>query len=207
MAPRGRQHRQAAGTVASRSELPAARASFARALGGLTRGLGLAALLTAVAVQPIAAQEPATSSASAVEPAPFFSAISVADLERSVEWYTRVLGFEIRREASVPARSIEITLLERSDALLELVEIGDARPLSELAPEISRRQFVHGVYKIGFLVEDLDQLIEHLTTLDIPLRSDPIEEPDGGLRSLQVTDPDGTIVQIFERLSPERATN
>ena len=100
----------------------------------------------------------------------------------------------------MPARGIEITLLERTGALLELVEIADAAPLSEAAPEVERRQFVHGVYKIGFLVEDLDQLIERLKTLEIALRNDPVVEPDGGLRSLQIVDPDGTIVQVFERL-------
>lgn len=131
---------------------------------------------------------------------PFFFALSVADVESSAAWYRRVLGFRPARSIDLAERGVKIRLLDRDGAFLELVEDATARPPAEVDPALERRFRVHGVFKVGFLVDDLDHIRERLVELDVPLRGDPFTEPDGSMRSLQIEDPDGNVIQLFEIL-------
>lgn len=136
----------------------------------------------------------------AAEARPFFFALSVSDLEASAAWYVRVLGFEEARRAQFGEPAVRIRLLRRDDALIELIEDPAARAAVELDPPLARRFRLHGVFKIGFVVDSLDETGARLQRLGVPLRGAVVEEPDGSMRSLQVEDPDGNVVQIFELL-------
>jgi catechol 2,3-dioxygenase-like lactoylglutathione lyase family enzyme len=131
---------------------------------------------------------------------PFFFALSVADVEASVDWYESVLGLRVVRSADLDARGIRIRLLRGEDIFLELIEDAAAVSLSELEPPLSDRYRLHGVFKIGLRVEDLAETEERLAALDVPLRGRVITEQDGSMRSLQVQDPDGNVLQVFEVL-------
>lgn len=165
----------------------------------LPRGsLGPALALTILAAWASAssAQEPSVPIAGE----PFFFALSVADVEASSAWYARVLGFEEVRSVDLPERGTRLRILRRSGALLELVEVEAATPAGGLDPPIERRFLLHGVFKVGFRVESLDRTVERLTELDVALRGEIVTESDGTMRSLQIEDPDGNVVQIFELL-------
>ncbi len=135
------------------------------------------------------------------DPEPFFFALSVADVDASVDWYERLFAFETSRQVDLPERGLRIRLLARPGALLELIESSAAAPLVRHAPAVERRHEVHGVFKFGFLVADLDEMMDTLEREGVPPRGEVIVEPDGTLRSLQVEDPDGNVVQVFEHLS------
>jgi len=47
---------------------------------------------------------------------------------------------------------------------------------------------------------DLDRTRERLERLGVPLRGGVVTEPDASMRSLQVEDPDGNLIQVFEPL-------
>jgi len=143
--------------------------------------------------------ETAEKPAQALDGTPFFVAISVSDVEASSAWYQRVLGFEPSRAVDLEQRGLRIRILRRDNALLELTESVTARSMAQLDPPVEKRYLLHGVFKFGFLVDDLDQVAKDLERLEVPLRSRIVEEPDGTLRSLQVEDPDGNVVQVFER--------
>lgn len=155
-----------------------------------------------------AAQESLPPVAAPPEPldaTPFFAALSVRSVEISAAWYGKVFGFEVVRKMEPPGRGLRILLLRKPGALLELVESEAARGPAELEPPLERRFLLHGVFKVGFLVEDLDDAIRRLEGLEVELRGKVFTEPDGGFRSLQVEDPDGNVVQVFERLETEPA--
>lgn len=146
------------------------------------------------------AEEPAP--AQPLEAAPFFMALSVADAEKSAAWYGEVLGFDVARRVEMEESGIRVLILRRPGALLELVQHPEARAPSDLEPPLERRFLLHGPFKLGFLVDDLDAAGERLAALGVPLRGRTFTEPDGSFRSLQVEDPDGNILQLFERLAP-----
>jgi len=128
---------------------------------------------------------------------PFFVALSVANVEASAAWYQRVFGFEQVRSVDLADRGLRIRLLAADQALLELVEMAGARSRKR---EDEKLAAVRGVFKVGFRVASLDDMLARLKGQGVALRGDVVTEPDGSLRSAQVVDPDGNVIQIFERL-------
>lgn len=159
-----------------------------------------AVVVMAVMALTISAEAETLGEADPIEVRPFFFALSVADAEASSAWYQRVFGFAVAREIDLPDARARIRLLERAGAFLELVESPEAQPLTTVAPQARRRHLVHGVFKIGLLTPDLDRALEGLERLDVPLRGEVFTESDGTMRSLQVEDPDGNVIQVFELL-------
>jgi catechol 2,3-dioxygenase-like lactoylglutathione lyase family enzyme len=131
---------------------------------------------------------------------PFFLAFSVRDVEASRVWYERVLGFADVRSIDMEERGARVRLMSREGAFLELVELSTASAMSDLTPPLEKRQHIHGVFKVGFEVEDLDEAIAHLEALEVALRGILFTESDGSMRSAQILDPDGNIIQLFEIL-------
>jgi len=149
------------------------------------------------AAEPV--QETAAAEApSPLEAQPYFVALSVADAEASAAWYERVFGFRTERSMDLAERGVRIRLLRGPAGLLELVEDREARALADLEPPIERRFRLHGVFKVGFQVTDLDATVDRLEALGVELRGQVFTESDGSMRSLQVEDPDGNVLQLFE---------
>lgn len=145
--------------------------------------------------------EPEPAPPRPLEAEPFFVALSVADAEKSAAWYGEVLGFDLARRVDTES-GVRIRILRRPGALLELVQHPKARARRELEPPMERSFLLHGTFKTGFLVKDLDAAVKRLEALGVPLRGQVFTEPDGTFRSLQVEDPDGNVLQLFERLGP-----
>lgn len=136
----------------------------------------------------------------AVDVRPFGFALSVADVEASARWYERVFAFRSVRSVDLEERGVRIRLLARDGAFLELVQLRDARPLASVAPGVDKRQNLHGVFKLGLRVDDLEEAVARLGALGVELALGIFEEPDGSMRSAQVEDPDGNRIQLFEVL-------
>lgn len=155
-------------------------------LGAVPRAGGAAEPATDPAAEPLAAR-------------PFFFALSVADVEVSRAWYQRLLGLEVVRSVDLEDAGIRIRLLAGEGSFLELVESSASRGVDEIEPPVARRFHLRGVFKVGFEVDDLDRSVSRLGKLDVALRGDVVSEADGSMRSLQVEDPDGNVLQLFER--------
>ncbi len=143
------------------------------------------------------------SEPSPIAAAPFFAALSVADAEASADWYGRVFGYTIHRSIDVPERGVRIRLMHAERGFVELIELESAVPLDERLPDLNGRYQVHGIFKIGVRVADLDLAIERLEELGVALRGEVITEEDGSMRFAQVEDLDGNIIQIFEELQQQ----
>lgn len=163
---------------------------------------GLAGALALIAVACASSGAPSTTGATSTQStvAPFFFALSVTDVEASSAWYEKTLGFRVARTAEVAERGIRIRLLTIDGGVLELVETPQARPFGDVAPIAAQRASIHGIFKIGFRVADLDATISMLEQRGVALRGKAFTEPDGTMRSAQIEDPDGNIVQLFELL-------
>ncbi len=167
----------------------------------LPRVLWLALAIGLVATG-VLGQAPSPEGGEHVDGTPYFVALSVADAGRSMDWYQRVLGFETVRSVDLEERGIRIRLLQRDGAFLELIESQDSKELTSIDATLNRRFLVQGVFKIGFHVDDLEVAQQRLATLGVDLRGRVIEEEDLGLRSLQIEDPDGNVIQLFAPLDP-----
>lgn len=128
-----------------------------------------------------------------------FIALSVADLDKQVAWYRAVLGFSIVEQRDVPERGIRFVLLEREGSLIEMLQLPEARARLEVDPAATGASRIHGFFKAGFVVRDIDRLQQELqekgATFSLPLG----EPGSAGLRTFQLKDPEGNLLQFLGR--------
>lgn len=112
----------------------------------------------------------------------------VTDVARSVEFYTRHLGFTLKHQQLPAFASVAI-----GDAQLLLSGPGasGSRPLPD-----GRRQEPGGWNRLVIQVEDLPGFIRELRKAGLRFRND-LEAGPGG-RQIQIEDPDGNPIELFE---------
>lgn len=111
----------------------------------------------------------------------------VQDVDRSVLFYTRNLGFHLTQ------RSGPIAVVSRGD--LHLLFGGPASSGSRAMPD-GRRQEPGGWNRIVLYVEDLDSAIDALRKAGARFRNE-VEVGPGG-KQILVDDPDGNPVELHE---------
>jgi len=117
--------------------------------------------------------------------------LCVADVERTIEFYTQALGMQPREE-----RPGKWSLHFGANK----ISLQDART----APDIAR-DTVPGSGNYCVLTDQpVEQLAQHLRDLGIEIVAGP-EERDGAtgrILSVYVRDPDGNLVEVSNRLAP-----
>src|ERR1700742_5344099 len=126
----------------------------------------------------------------------------VSDRDRSVDFYTSVLGFEVQR-------------LDESHALLTcgsvILGLGRQADLPETGPgpgftqERLNRDRGAGV-EIVLETPELDALYERVRRSRWPLAA-PLQDRPWGLRDFRVTDPDGYYLRITSPMTAEDTGN
>jgi lactoylglutathione lyase len=145
---------------------------------------------------------------------------TVSDLERSIDWYTRVLGLELvhrqRQDnaytpvlVGIPGAILEVAQFAvpgvppaRSTHMLELVEYltPRGRELGELSPSSV------GCAHLALLVTDLRSRYERMLALGVVFRNPPVEITEGantGGLACYFSDPDGITLELLQP-SPAR---
>ena len=112
----------------------------------------------------------------------------VTDVARSVEFYTRHLGFTLKHQQLPAFASVAI-----GDAQLLLSGPGasGSRPLPD-----GRRQEPGGWNRLVIQIEDLPGFIRELRKAGLRFRND-LEVGPGG-RQIQIEDPAGNPIELFE---------
>jgi catechol 2,3-dioxygenase-like lactoylglutathione lyase family enzyme len=141
--------------------------------------------------------------------------IVVADLDRSVAFYTGVLGMEVTRtahlegdwiEAIVGLRGVEadVAYVEPPGGGLRLELLQYHSPLGEALP-LNREPNTQGLRHIAFRVADIDAAAARLRAAGAPVVADPVAVPDGVVkhnagrkRLLYFHDPDGVLLELAE---------
>jgi len=130
---------------------------------------------------------------------PTFFAVSVADLDTSIEWYTRTLDLAVTR---LPEGSgAKFALLQGQGLVVELVEHPKAFDLRSRLPELENRYLGHGLFKVGFFVADLDGTVDRLRARGVTFRGGIITDSVLGARSILLLDNTGNVIQLFQRLA------
>ena len=125
-----------------------------------------------------------------------FFALSVADMEASGAWYQEKLGLRVtfRPPRSSPG---EVMVLEGGGLIVELVQHDEGLPLSQLTPARSDAFKVHGYFKAGVIVRDLDKTLALLKSRDVPIAFGPFAAKDGRRANFIVRDNAGNLIHFF----------
>jgi catechol 2,3-dioxygenase-like lactoylglutathione lyase family enzyme len=112
--------------------------------------------------------------------------ILVSDMQRSKEFYTDLLGFEVAPEFSSPAGDF---LFLRSKAGGPNLALQDANIQSFGIP------LVHGGLIVGFIVEDADAVYRDWQGRNVEITSEVGDIGAG--RLFNAKDPDGNYIQVY----------
>jgi glyoxylase I family protein len=112
----------------------------------------------------------------------------VTDVRRAVDFYTTHLAFHLEHEQLPAFAAVALGPLK---ILLSGPAASGSRPLPG-----GERQSPGGSNRVVLRVTDLPAVIESLRTAGVPFRN-TMESGPGG-RQIQVLDPDGNPVELFE---------
>ena len=132
------------------------------------------------------------------------TSFTVANLDRSVEFYTKVLGFELERRFDVDGRGIE-TILGLPDARLRIafVSLGEFRLEliqydSPAGVKLDTATNNVGSAHIAFWTDDVDRTYEELKAKGVQFKGSPTRSKPDRPRVAYFLDPDGLTLEIVE---------
>ena len=126
-----------------------------------------------------------------------FVALSVPDLEASSNWYAEKLGLKIVKHAVSQDKKRAATILQGNGLSVELIWLAEALPLSKIAPELQGSHQVHGIFKSGLFVENLDETLKELKSQNVTFAFEPFFDEPMQCRMFAIRDNNGNILQFF----------
>jgi lactoylglutathione lyase len=121
--------------------------------------------------------------------------IRTSNMDRSIDFYTRLLGLTFVSRREIPQNDAEIAFLqdpEGKGCTLELTFYRKQKRFSQ--PDYEDRVFDH----LAFEVNDMAQTIAAMRTEKITISDEPFKLPTGSLIAF-VEDPDGTLLELIEK--------
>lgn len=123
------------------------------------------------------------------------TALVVSDMDRSIEFYTGILGFRVVKELDFPGRKlVMIALGEDLASKVELIRY-DETDLSNTVP-VERTPL--GLRHLAFHVQDIKVVHNALGEAGVKMLPDPpFQKPDGPPIAFGL-DPDGVLLEFSE---------
>ncbi|HXQ37515.1 MAG TPA: VOC family protein [Anaerolineales bacterium] len=125
-----------------------------------------------------------------------FFALSVADINASANWYSEKLGLTIIMQPPKTNQST-VVVLEGGGLIVELIQHDNALPLSEIAPTIKDRTLIHGIVKVGVIVDDFDKTVAILRERNVPIAFGPFPATTEQRANVIIQDNEGNLIQFF----------
>ena len=120
--------------------------------------------------------------------------IRVKDLDKSLDFYTRVLGMKLLRKKDFPSGEFTLAFVgygdESDTAVIELTHNWGPKEHYDLGT---------GYGHIALTVDDLDSTLEKLAAQGIEPERPPYQVREGGSRICFVRDPDSYRIELIER--------
>lgn len=88
--------------------------------------------------------------------------VSVPDLEGAIDWYGRVLGFDLEKRFFIEAAGAKAAMIRKGALRFELFEVAGAAPLPEERRHPPSDLRTHGNKHLAFQVDDLDAFLAEM---------------------------------------------
>lgn len=126
-----------------------------------------------------------------------FFALSVSDAARISTWYRDVLGLRITSSGEAPNKIAKFAILEGDGVVIEIIEHSKAKPRNLIAPTAEDSYQIHGIFKTGVIVADIDTTYRAIKGKGVAIAYDLMPAKDVPMRSFAVRDPEGNLLQFF----------
>ena len=125
-----------------------------------------------------------------------FFALSVADLDASTRWYSEKLGLSVVMRPPKQDKSA-VAVLEGGGLIVELLQRDDALALRQAAPSATASYLVHGIFKAGVIVDDLNATITALRARGVEIAMGPFPASKEQRANAIIRDNAGNMIQFF----------
>ena len=122
-------------------------------------------------------------------------AISVADLEETIKWYSDIFGFTVVNRSEIPGAGIRVAHMQGTGFLLEVFEAPGSAPLPEDRKVPNRDLMTQGNKHMSFGVPDGRKAKEELEALGVEVAM--VAEVDDTY-GVFIRDNTGNLIEIFE---------
>jgi catechol 2,3-dioxygenase-like lactoylglutathione lyase family enzyme len=125
-------------------------------------------------------------------------AISVANLQQSMDWYKKNLGFQLIQRRDFPESQVFTAIMGGVGFQLELIQNTGSRPISQFLKDPSQPTLIQGFKKIVVQTKQLNRLCDGLRQNEVTFVYPGIQETPGVWgRWFMIEDPDGNILQFI----------
>lgn len=122
-------------------------------------------------------------------------ALSVPDLQESIDWYADIFGFEVLSRLTIPHNGVNLVFIGNGEFTIELLEVPGASPLPAERSHPDEDNQTHGVKHICVAVEDNVAFVKRLREKNVKV----VFEPEGMPSYCAfINDPTGNIIEIFD---------
>lgn len=124
------------------------------------------------------------------------TSIRVSNMEKSIDFYTRLLGLKLLNRREIPQNNAEIAFLQDPDgkgAKLELTYFRTQKKF--IQAEYEDRLFDH----LAFDIKNMDETISLMRREKVTITDEPFRLSATGNLIAFVEDPDGTLIELIER--------
>ncbi len=122
-------------------------------------------------------------------------AISVADLEETIRWYSDIFGFTVIDRSEIPDAGIRVSHMQGTGMILEIFEAAESAPLPEERRIPNQDLLTQGNKHISFGVPDGPKAKAELEALGVEIAM--VAEVDGTY-GVFIRDNTGNLIEIFE---------
>lgn len=122
-------------------------------------------------------------------------AISVADMEKSIEWYCKNFGFTIIDRSEIPGTGVKVAHMQGVGFLLEIFCAPNSNPLPEDRKVPNLDFLTQGNKHISFGVKDGRKTKKEMEAMGIDIA---FVAEVGGTYGVFIRDNTGNLIEIFE---------
>ena len=124
------------------------------------------------------------------------TSIRTSDMDRSIDFYTRLMQLKLQSRRKIPQNNAEIAFLgnpEGDGAMLELTLYQKQKKF--IQAEYEDRVFDH----LAFEISDMEKTITLMRKEKITITDEPFRLGPTGPLIAFIEDPDGTLIELIER--------
>jgi lactoylglutathione lyase len=117
-------------------------------------------------------------------------------MERSIDFYTRLMGLKVLRRHEIKQNDAEIAFLQDAAGKGDKLELTSYRKQKRFVQaDYEERLFDH----LAFEVADMEATISKLREEKITVTDEPYRLGPGGPLIAFIEDPDGTLIELIEK--------
>ena len=124
------------------------------------------------------------------------TSIRTSNMDRSIDFYTRLLGLALVNRREIPQNKAEIAFLRDPQAKGSTLELTFYRKQKKfIQADYEDRLFDH----LAFEVKDMKKTIAAMRSEKVTITDEPFKLSPTGPIIAFVEDPDGTLIELIER--------